>query len=106
MRRQFFSLFIKTSRDTTLIGMRTYCFGHVKDRCVLPKYETVVAFFAIHDECFVFFCTIGVEAEHAANVFYYLTYEGSVDLDSITDSVTKEVRILYGPVSEMLQTGP
>eukprot|EP00794_Sanderia_malayensis_P007276 gene7276-8087_t len=32
----------------------------------------------------------GVEAEHAANVFYYLTYEGSVDLDSITDSVTKE----------------
>ena len=34
---------------------------------------------------------LGVEAEHAANVFYYLTYEGKVDLDSITDTVTKEV---------------
>lgn len=28
----------------------------------------------------------------ATNVFYYLTYEGSVDLESVTDSVTREVR--------------
>ncbi|XP_011499383.1 PREDICTED: neurobeachin-like [Ceratosolen solmsi marchali] len=32
----------------------------------------------------------GPEAIRATNVFYYLTYEGSVDLDSITDSVMKE----------------
>ena len=27
----------------------------------------------------------------ATNVFYYLTYEGSVNLDSITDPVMREV---------------
>ncbi|XP_065076461.1 neurobeachin isoform X10 [Ochlerotatus camptorhynchus] len=32
----------------------------------------------------------GPEAMRATNVFYYLTYEGSVDLDTITDSVTRE----------------
>ncbi|XP_023318209.1 neurobeachin isoform X4 [Trichogramma pretiosum] len=32
----------------------------------------------------------GPEAVRATNVFYYLTYEGSVDLDSITDPVMKE----------------
>ena len=42
----------------------------------------------------LFFSVPGVEAEHAANVFYYLTYEGSVDLDSITDNVTKEVSFI------------
>ncbi|KAG5684962.1 hypothetical protein PVAND_014167 [Polypedilum vanderplanki] len=32
----------------------------------------------------------GPEAMRATNVFYYLTYEGSVDLDSITDPVMRE----------------
>ncbi|XP_047370718.1 neurobeachin isoform X4 [Vespa velutina] len=32
----------------------------------------------------------GPEAVRATNVFYYLTYEGSVDLDAITDSVMRE----------------
>ncbi|XP_031629560.1 neurobeachin isoform X7 [Contarinia nasturtii] len=32
----------------------------------------------------------GPEAVRATNVFYYLTYEGSVELDSITDVVMKE----------------
>ncbi|XP_071453109.1 neurobeachin isoform X4 [Hetaerina americana] len=32
----------------------------------------------------------GPEAVRLTNVFYYLTYEGSVDLDSITDSVMRE----------------
>lgn len=32
----------------------------------------------------------GPEAVRASNVFYYLTYEGSVDLDSITDPVMRE----------------
>lgn len=39
----------------------------------------------------VLFSTPGKEAEHAANVFYYLTYEGSVNLDSVDNSVAKEV---------------
>ncbi|XP_047003519.1 neurobeachin [Schistocerca americana] len=32
----------------------------------------------------------GPEAVRATNVFYYLTYEGSVDMDSISDPVMKE----------------
>lgn len=36
---------------------------------------------------------IGPEAVRATNVFYYLTYEGSVDLESMTDLVMKEVRL-------------
>lgn len=36
-------------------------------------------------------CVVGPEAVRASNVFYYLTYEGSVDLDSITDPVMREV---------------
>jgi hypothetical protein len=36
----------------------------------------------------------GPEAVRATNVFYYLTYEGSVDMDSISDLVMKEV-IIY-----------
>lgn len=35
----------------------------------------------------------GPEAIRATNVFYYLTYEGSVHLESITDPVMKEVRL-------------
>ena len=33
----------------------------------------------------------GPEAVRATNVFYYLTYEGSVDLDSVNDAITREV---------------
>ncbi|RZF43720.1 hypothetical protein LSTR_LSTR004233 [Laodelphax striatellus] len=32
----------------------------------------------------------GPEAVRASNVFYYLTYEGSIDMDSITDPVMRE----------------
>ncbi|XP_043473814.1 neurobeachin isoform X6 [Leptopilina heterotoma] len=32
----------------------------------------------------------GPEAVRATNVFYYLTYEGSVDLETITDAIMKE----------------
>lgn len=32
----------------------------------------------------------GPEALRATNVFYYLTYEGNVDMESITDKVMKE----------------
>ena len=42
------------------------------------KYKTNVFFF------------LGPEANRATNVFYYLTYEGSVDLESITDPVMRE----------------
>ena len=34
----------------------------------------------------------GPEAVRATNVFYYLTYEGNVDLELLTDPVMKEVR--------------
>ena len=33
---------------------------------------------------------LGPEANRATNVFYYLTYEGSVDLESISDPVMRE----------------
>lgn len=36
------------------------------------------------------YCSPGPEAVRATNVFYYLTYEGSADLDSITDPVMRE----------------
>jgi hypothetical protein len=39
----------------------------------------------------VFSFPSGPEAVRATNVFYYLTYEGSVDLESIADPVMKEV---------------
>lgn len=32
----------------------------------------------------------GPEAVRAANVFYYLTYEGNVELEAITDPVMRE----------------
>ena len=34
----------------------------------------------------------GPEATRALNVFYYLTYEGAVNLSSITDPMLREVR--------------
>lgn len=36
----------------------------------------------------------GPEAARALNVFYYLTYEGAVNLSSITDPMLREVRLL------------
>ena len=38
--------------------------------------------------CFLF---LGPEAVKATNVFFHLTYEGNVDLDSIADPVMREV---------------
>nr|XP_020019851.1 neurobeachin-like [Castor canadensis] len=37
----------------------------------------------------------GPEAVRALNVFHYLTYEGSVNLDSITDPVLREVGVKF-----------
>ena len=34
----------------------------------------------------------GSKAKEAANVFYYLTYEGAADLDDIADSMQRKVR--------------
>lgn len=36
----------------------------------------------------------GPEATRALNVFYYLTYEGAVNLSSINDPMLREVRLL------------
>lgn len=36
----------------------------------------------------------GPEAARALNVFYYLTYEGAVNLSSISDPMLREVRLL------------
>jgi neurobeachin len=33
----------------------------------------------------------GPEAVRATNVFYYLTYEGSINLEAVTDPVMREV---------------
>merc|ERR1719376_1077634 len=35
----------------------------------------------------------GPEAVRATNVFYYLTYEGSVDIDNITDPIERQAVI-------------
>ena len=35
----------------------------------------------------------GPAAESASNVFYYLTYEGAVNLDDIVDPMQKQVRL-------------
>lgn len=45
-----------------------------------------------HNKSFFFFAiyNLGPEAVRATNVFYYLTYEGSVELDAISDPVMKE----------------
>ncbi|XP_060598454.1 protein FAN-like, partial [Ruditapes philippinarum] len=52
----------------------------------------------------------GEEAEKADNVFYYLTYEGSVDLDSIKDPNERacmEIQIMeFGQVPKQLFTTP
>lgn len=40
--------------------------------------------------CYSYFFFLGPEAIRASNVFYYLTYEGSVDMDTITDPIMRE----------------
>ena len=45
-----------------------------------------------------FYSLVGKDAEHSANVFYHLTYEGSVDLDAVSDGITKEVTIFSAVV--------
>ena len=45
-----------------------------------------------------YYSTVGKDAEHSANVFYHLTYEGSVDLDAVSDGITKEVTIFIAAV--------
>lgn len=37
----------------------------------------------------------GPEATRALNVFYYLTYEGAVNLSSINDPMLREVRLIH-----------
>ena len=39
----------------------------------------------------------GPEAVRAANVFYYLTYEGSINLETIDDPVMREVKLNPDP---------
>lgn len=39
----------------------------------------------------------GPAAITANNVFFYMTYEGAVDIDKITDPVRDSVAILSGP---------
>jgi hypothetical protein len=45
---------------------------------------------------------VGAEAEEANNVFYYLTYEGAVDIDAITDPVMRQS--VLGQIKEFGQT--
>lgn len=44
-------------------------------------------YICIYSDCFLF---SGPEAVRATNVFYYLTYEGNVELDAITDPMIRE----------------
>lgn len=43
----------------------------------------------------------GPEATRALNVFYYLTYEGAVNLSSINDPVLREVRRTHDTVPHL-----
>ena len=56
------------------------------------------------------FCFVGPEAIRAVNVFYYLTYEGAVNLDSITnptDRAAIETQIRnFGQAPSQLLTEP
>ena len=45
----------------------------------------------------------GPEATRALNVFYYLTYEGAVNLSSINDPMLREVRLLHESVHACTQ---
>jgi hypothetical protein len=46
---------------------------------------------------------IGPEAVRATNVFYYLTYEGTVDFETITDPIMREVNFLQIPPTQKLK---
>ena len=60
--------------------------------------------------CKIKFDILGPEAIRATNVFYYLTYEGAVNLDSITnptDRAAIESQIInFGQVPSQLLTEP
>ncbi|KAK2116315.1 hypothetical protein P7K49_006941 [Saguinus oedipus] len=43
----------------------------------------------------------GPEAVRALNVFYYLTYEGAVNLNSITDPVLRETIKTYALIEQL-----
>lgn len=58
-----------------------------------PSRDQFFNFYCIFN--FFFFLFLGPEAVRATNVFYYLTYEGSVDLESVSDPVTREVCLCY-----------
>ena len=53
---------------------------------------------------------LGAAAEEALNVFYYLTYEGMVDMDSISDPMERRVKLLqinsFGQTPGMLFHAP
>jgi hypothetical protein len=49
----------------------------------------------------VFFC-VGPEAVRATNVVYYLTSEGSVDMENMSDPVMREVNYRFS--SDLLCT--
>ncbi len=77
-------------------------FGY-KQRGLLRKREI---FFLLNDIGF----SLGPEAIRAVNVFYYLTYEGAVNLDSITnptDRAAIETQIRnFGQAPSQLLTEP
>lgn len=56
---------------------------------LLDKLKPYCPFSAI--KSFLLLLSSGPEAVKATNVFFHLTYEGSVDLDSIADPVMREV---------------
>lgn len=58
--------------------------------CGLNDEEEFINQFARESQHCIFFF-LGPEAVKATNVFFHLTYEGNVDLDSIADPVMREV---------------
>lgn len=51
-----------------------------------------------HLSFFFFFFNTGEEAIKAKNVFYYLTYTGAVDLESIQDSLLRKVGVCVSAI--------
>lgn len=58
---------------------------------VLPKWRKEVSKSITAGDSQLCILLLGPEAVKATNVFFHLTYEGNVDLDSITDPVMREV---------------
>jgi hypothetical protein len=54
----------------------------------LPQFEQQICLFCALFQ--FYFILLGPEATRATNVFYYLTYEGTVDLEAMTDPVMRE----------------